>query len=497
MADKEKKKDKDKEKEKDKDKEKDKKKDKKKEKGDDDMTTRTGAKDKSKIVDNAESVMDDILASPLMKKENGCVHHQQKLMYYCEACEEPICEQCTVTGPHNNQLHRINTLEFAFKSRVMNTHQAIFGSLAPKREQLMVQAQRIDHRLEEIKHVKGMIERDVRSEFGGMLESLRSAEGVKLAVLQNEIANLQRDIDKINDIVNTVNELADEKADPIDFLLRCRHLTDTTEFTVAKPFKTTIEVVPYDLPRDLARQREKIEKMKVAQEIIDMKDHLIFELLNRLNEEEEKAAADMNKAAQEEINEWSKLTDRFASELRKYQTICYYCGCVMDTNNINRLCTANDSSHVSSGYGFTVDKPEKGWHGTQRHFFAKPKSELVKAGTANAQDYYNRPQERDPNLYKAQYQMFLEVLLAKIRRYCAEKNVEIERLFAEHDKKGNGVVNHVTFTYLLHDFCGIDVIEIEKLKTVLDPQMRGEIHYGDFVKLVNDAKYLTMFQTTE
>jgi len=199
-------------------------------------------------------------------------------------------------------LHRINNIDGAFKSRAVVTHQVISGSMIGKRDQLIGQVHRIDHRLEEIKHVKTVIERDIRGEFGGMLERLKGSEGIKLAVLQHEISHLQRDIDKINDIVNVVNELTGEKGDPIDFLLRSRHLTENIEFTVAKPFKTTIDVVPYDLPRELGEQREKIEKTKVVQDILNMKDKVIFELIKKYKTEEEKVAAEMNKAAQEEID---------------------------------------------------------------------------------------------------------------------------------------------------------------------------------------------------
>ena len=190
----------------------------------------------------------------------------------------------------------------------MAMHHVVSGSLVIKRDQLIAQLHRIDHRLEEIKHVKSTIERDIRAEFGGILERLRSAEGVKLAVLQHEIASIQRDVDKINDIVNVVNELTGEKGDPIDFLLRSRNLTDSIEFTVAKPFKTSIEVTPYDLPRELAEQREKIEKLKVVKDILDMKDNVIYDLIKKFNEEEKRIIAEMTKTAQEEIAEWSKYT---------------------------------------------------------------------------------------------------------------------------------------------------------------------------------------------
>ena len=37
-------------------------------------------------------------------EEKRCYYHQLPLVFYCESCEEPICEQCTVLGPHNNQV---------------------------------------------------------------------------------------------------------------------------------------------------------------------------------------------------------------------------------------------------------------------------------------------------------------------------------------------------------------------------------------------------------
>ena len=47
----------------------------------------------------------------------------------------------------------------------------------------MAQVTRLDYRIEEIKSVKGIIERDIKNEYGGILERLNSAEGTKLAIL--------------------------------------------------------------------------------------------------------------------------------------------------------------------------------------------------------------------------------------------------------------------------------------------------------------------------
>ena len=61
--------------------------------------------------------------------------------------------------------------------------QAVEKTLIPKRGQLVAQVTRLDYRIEEIKSVKGIIERDIKNEYGGILERLNSAEGTKLAIL--------------------------------------------------------------------------------------------------------------------------------------------------------------------------------------------------------------------------------------------------------------------------------------------------------------------------
>jgi len=53
---------------------------------------------------------------------------------------------------------------------------------------------RVEYRIEEIKYVETIIERDTRVEFGGILERLNSSEGVKLSILGHEIEKLQKDL---------------------------------------------------------------------------------------------------------------------------------------------------------------------------------------------------------------------------------------------------------------------------------------------------------------
>ena len=220
-----------------------------------------------------------------------CMLHNKPLRYFCDTCEELICYDCTVMGPHNTQLHRICNMEEAFRYRFQTVNKAIHNSLVPKRAQLIGQIVRLDHRLDEIKTVKNVIERDIRNEYAGIMERLRSAEGVKTAVLQHDIAEVQKDITRIDEILMFMEEIAvgDAKdaasTQPAEdagatgdatsavksaaamnagpnqygFLNGYRQLNENMEYAVTKQFKVDIDVFPNDLPRELAERQVLLE----------------------------------------------------------------------------------------------------------------------------------------------------------------------------------------------------------------------------------------------
>lgn len=75
--------------------------------------------------------------------------------------------------------------------------------MVDKRDKIIAQLHRLEYRVEEIRFIKNIIARDIRSEYAGMLERLKSCEGIKLAQLSHEVALAQREVDTINDIGNT------------------------------------------------------------------------------------------------------------------------------------------------------------------------------------------------------------------------------------------------------------------------------------------------------
>ena len=78
---------------------------------------------------------------------------------FCEVCEQVGCEKCLVYGPHNNQMHRISKLDEAFKTRYLYLNEVICNDLLGKREELNRKIEEINSFTDELRFVKGGIEK--------------------------------------------------------------------------------------------------------------------------------------------------------------------------------------------------------------------------------------------------------------------------------------------------------------------------------------------------
>jgi len=95
------------------------------------------------------------------------------------------------------------------------------------------------------------------------------------------------------------------------------------------------------------------------------------------------------------MNEWARLVDRYASELKKYELVCSFCGLHLSDTNVNSECNENVTGaakggpSASTGYGargntqaaatsvpttsyFTEDAPPPEGTGNKKHWFGKP-----------------------------------------------------------------------------------------------------------------------------
>lgn len=81
------------------------------------------------------------------------------------------------------------------------------------------------------------------------------------------------------------------------------------------------------------------------------------------------------------MNEWARLVDRYASELKKYELVCAFCGQTLADINVNTECADNCAPRAVSSEGgsqveqlvyFTDEEPDPETIGKRRHFFGRP-----------------------------------------------------------------------------------------------------------------------------
>ena len=87
-----------------------------------------------------------------------------------------------------------------------------------------------------------------------------------MAILQHDLSEIQSDVNRIDDILKTLDDLTsspqvpmmsdpaqpvpsfDPQQDMVDFLMRYKRLQEEVDYSITKQFKVDIKVVPNDLP---------------------------------------------------------------------------------------------------------------------------------------------------------------------------------------------------------------------------------------------------------
>ena len=245
-----------------------------------------------------------------------------------------------------------------------------------------------------------------------------------------------------------------------------------------------IDVYPYDLPRELSEKRLQLEKAKALRSLLDFKDELIFRLMCQKKEIEVSVKEELDAAATEEINEWAKLTDKFANELKKYQLVCYYCSSVMEEGSVNNLCSINDKAPGPDFVGFTENPPPEKYHGNARHYFSKPSAVTMKT--------LHRPfaESGAGSTTKSPTQVFLEIQFSRMRKTCMDKGIDIGAILKSHDKKGTGFVSNIQFSYILSEILETSEEELPKVVKFLDRDNKGQIFISNYLKLLADPQLL-------
>lgn len=267
---------------------------------------------------------------------NSCFRHHKEVKYFCELHEEVLCDDCLTTAPYTTSQTKICKIDEAYRKRFTSTYQILNSQIFPKRDQLKGQIGKINQKLEEVRAAKGLIEKDMKTEFSAMNERLNSNFGTKVALLEYDIQELQSDLDRIDYVVNSVHGA---NSDIPGFLSKYTEIRDTTDLILAKPFRTEIDVDPSSLPKELIEIRENVVQYPALKNLLQTKDEIIWKLTH-----EGVSTYKVDENTQKELAEWAKLTEKFSSELARYRMMCEYCGMPLDNISVNTNCSRNSGN---------------------------------------------------------------------------------------------------------------------------------------------------------
>src|SRR3990167_3433715 len=91
---------------------------------------------KSELEDNLSARSEDYKEKPVPRTH--CRDHPSfELGFYCETCEDLACEECRISGPHNNQEHWIMEVGHAYQSRLLKLGFLLSNKLAGRRQVML------------------------------------------------------------------------------------------------------------------------------------------------------------------------------------------------------------------------------------------------------------------------------------------------------------------------------------------------------------------------
>ena len=330
----------------------------------------------------------------LFQYKKNCYHHNTNpLLYYCDTCNEPICIDCKEKGPHNSNLHNVCNIIEIYKKKFYEIKNLIEMKIKDKLNENVNKINYYNYIGNCIRDYKENIEKNIRKEFNNKIENINGIFGKKLAIINYESSMLQKDFNVVIEICNFVNEIK-ENGDMILFLLKYKHINEIIENQIAKPEynnnnlyneinSNNNEINSNNNNNDVITSFEKndiLNKYKRYEKLNKIKDEIIWKMLkdnnNNINNNNILNISNnteiLNKTKME-IEEWAKLSDKFANELNKYNLICCFCKKNLDENIINEVCEKNINNNNNNNFNNDDNNYifNEDLIGTGRHFFVK------------------------------------------------------------------------------------------------------------------------------
>jgi hypothetical protein len=289
-----------------------------------------------------------------------CPIHKKQLNFYSDIKETLICEDCAGSSEHLHYASRVLKIEEAFRLKASGLYNALNSFIMPKKFEIEQQKYKLDACYAALKANKNRIEHDMKGEFSAMNERLNFCVGTKQAVIYNDLKELQVDLDRIHHIINIIDSSSNDQT---SFLQRSKDLKALIDLTLSKPLRGAAEIDYRDLPKELEKVREIYIQYLSTQNLIKIKDEIIWKLIN-----EKPTPKEIHQATQNELTEWARLTEKYKQELKKFQIYCEYCECALNEETVNTICPNNIETEQTSNSHL---------QGTGRHYFSDESNKKI------------------------------------------------------------------------------------------------------------------------
>ena len=366
-----------------------------------------------------------------------CPFHNKPYSAYSYSRDQLLCADCLLQGVY----HPTVSVEEAHRYKLGQVYNLLNSYVYSKKGKLEELQGSVEERMDEVKTVKMVIERDMRSEFASMNERLNYAGGAKEAALEHYLAGVQGDLDRIQHIITTLDSVSN---DPVEFLRKHAGLRDLCELALAKPVKTNIDIDTFDFPKELSETRRVVEDSAGLAALAELKNAAIWGLLQGEGGQRE----EVDKEAEDELREWVQLTDRYAEELSGLKMNCQLCGCEMDETTVNAQCPRNPRDN--------------------RHFFSKSKPQPASIPQPPKSSAQSPRNPENP----------FSLLLTILR----ERRIDLDHLMRSRDVLNTGVLDPTEFHQILTGTLGLPSAQAADFAKQYDISRTGRVQYQLFVK---------------
>ena len=220
-----------------------------------------------------------------------CVHHNLPLKLFCDSCNEPACDECKISGPHDTKLHNVKNIIEAYNEKykiLMNiTENRIVGDI----NYLIGNQNIIENKIKELENKANIIEKEINEAYYKNIEKLNGEKGKRIAILNYESSKYQKEMINIQEIINYNEEYSkhntnitsnskNEEEKQIEYLLRYKSILENIEAIISKPLNDiSLEEGIESMPLKEITEILKMENYNKIKTILKVKNDIIWNLI--------------------------------------------------------------------------------------------------------------------------------------------------------------------------------------------------------------------------